>query len=292
MAKAADQASQYEVIARLRQFGHLPRIAVEDLPRLSLDSPEVREGLDSFLAFSGYELRAGATGGIDRLAIGAVMQPRCGCSDFEGVGELDEASAEMEATTGSGSWPAGCHPDFPGRHTFTVQFDFRGMPSYLGNPDDPTSPFRQAWELCRAAYADMGIAFIPRNDSRANTLVTWQRGAGWLGLAIVGRSQTCGSRIWAKYDNRYRPSALVHQWARLFAHEFGHNMGFSHLRGGIMNPSLSQGEFTPRAWRGDPGESRMRSWFGGEPVPLGPLPGPGPDPNPGNRFDWQGAKIA
>jgi hypothetical protein len=181
MAAAADQTSQYEVIAKLWQYGHLRRpdrpnnIRVEDLPKLTLCSPDVREGLDSFLQFNGYELRADATGGLDRLAIGAVMQPRCGCNDFEGVGELESSADELAATSGSGSWPANCDPAFPGRHTFAVQFDFRGMPSYLGSPEDPSSPFSQAWGLCRAAYADMGLAMLVKKAAaNCQAIFTWK----------------------------------------------------------------------------------------------------------------------
>ena len=157
------------------------------------------------------------------------------------------------------------------------------MPSYLA------PVFESAWELVRQAYANMGILFL-REDSngRANTLVTWQRGAGWIGLAIVPRSPRCGDRIWAKFDNRYRPAQLLDQWSRLLAHEFGHNMGMSHSRGGIMNPSITSGKFTPTAWRGDPSESILRRYFGGVPVPIPGSPNPPVDPKAEDPIDPTG----
>lgn len=164
------------------------------------------------------------------------------------------------------------------------------MPSFLGSPDDPNSIFEQAWCLQRAAYANMGIVFIRQDDNnRANTLVTWTRGNGWIGLAIVPNQFSCGLRIWAKFDTRYAPSAMLDQWARLLAHEFGHNMGSGHdNRGGIMYPSIRSGKFTTTAWRGDPRESWMAARFGGVPVDLDDTPDK-PDPPtdpPGPNEYW------
>lgn len=299
MSDAAAKAHPYEVIARLWHFGHLRRpddpdpVKVEDLTKLTLNSFKVRQALDSFLVFTGLPMEVGTSGKLDPLAVGAVLQPRCGCNDFEGVGELSAEEAATEVgTTGRGSWPANCHPDYPNRHTFTIRFDFRGIPSFLGNPADPNSPFSLAFRLCRMAYANVGLAMIVVNSGVSNCLVTWQRGAGWLGLATVGMNLSCGSKVTAKFDNRYSPTQMVWQWARLLAHEFGHNMGFRHLSSGIMRATLSSGEFTETAWRGDPGESRMRSWFSGIPVPLDIVPGPGPIPGPSTGFDWGGAKLA
>jgi len=46
-----------------------------------------------------------------------------------------------------------------------------------------------------------------------------------------------------------------------------------------MNPSITSGPFTPRAWRGDPSESALVRFFGGIPVDLG-IGGPDPEPEP------------
>jgi hypothetical protein len=275
---------QTDLIRRLWDYGHFhnpahPTGVVEaDLPKLKLTDASVRTALASFQEFMAADFDRLALEEHGRIGIAdGDMGPateklfeveRCGCPDYEMAtdGHVEQA--------GRGSWPNNCRPDFPGLHTFSVQMNKAGMPSYLRDTIEP------AWDLCRRAYANMGILFL-REDSnnRANTLVTWQRGAGWIGLAIVPRSPQCGERIWARFDNRYQPRDLLNQWARLLAHEFGHNMGMSHSRGGIMNPSIVSGPFTPTAWRGDPSEPILRRFFGGQPIPIdGPKPDePKPD---------------
>lgn len=274
-----------EIIRRLWDLGHfhnpahMTDVKEQDLDQLTLTDGVVRTAMASFQEFMAADFdrlsavhhgRPGITDGdIGPASVDLMSVERCGCPDY---------AMSVQEATGSGSWPANCHPDWPGVHTFTIQVDKRGMPSFLGSRDDPDSVFERAFERMRQAYADIGIVFIREdNNSRANTLVTWQRGAGWIGLAIVPSRMSCGLRIWAKFDNRYSPSALFDQWARLLAHEFGHNMGMSHFRGGIMNPSIVSGPFTPTAWRGDPAFGSLRRFFGGEPVDLG---GDKPDPDP------------
>jgi hypothetical protein len=203
---------------------------------------------------------------------------RCGMPDYQ----------EGDMAVGSGSWPANCRMDvWPNTHTFSVQVDKSNMPSFLGAKNDPDSVFEQCWIRVRQAYADIGILFIREDTNpRANTLVTWQRGSGWIGLAIVPSRPQCSSRIWAKFDISYKPNDLFNQWCRLLAHEWCHNMGLSHTRGGIMNPSIVSGPFTATAWRGDPSEPALVKFFGGVPVKLGDTPDkPSPDPIPNSPVE-------
>lgn len=267
-----------EIIRKLWDYGHFRNPAVptgvteSQLPMLDLASSEVQTAITSYRDFFGLPMAAGGSLTLDLAE--SLAADRCGCPDYE------EASGEMDAT-GRGSWPVGCHPSYPNNHAFTIQVDKRNMPGFL----HPV--FEAAFELCRKAYRDIGIAFIREdNNSRANTLATFERGRGWIGLAIVPRGPKCGQRIWAKFDVRYQPRDLLNMWARLLAHEFGHNMGMSHSRGGIMNPSIVGGVFTPTAWRGDPSESILRRYFGGQPIPDTT---PDDDTKP---FDWSGAKLA
>ncbi len=240
------------------------------LPHYSMDHEVVRNAVASYQGYMAHEFdrlcaechgRPGIVDGVVGPATRELLQiPRCGYPDFG-------------FATGNGSWPVGCHPDWPDNHAFTVNMDFSGMPSYLDGV------IEEAWDLCQAAYADIGIVFIREDGNRnANTTVTWTRGSGWIGLAIVPSNPRCRDRIWAKFDNRYRPSALLDQWARLLAHEFGHNMGMGHSRGGIMNPSIISGTFEGNEWRGDPSEPILRRYFGGEPVDLDPDDDDEPDP--------------
>jgi len=281
------------VILRLYELGHfhnparITGVQEKDLPTLKLTDKVVRIAIQSYQEFFAPELdrfsaeeygHVGvADGELGPATAKLFAMERCGYPDYE-MARTEEA--------GAGSWPANCRSDYPGIHTFSVQMNKAGMPSYLANVIEP------AWELVRQAYANMGILFIREdNNSKANTYVTWQRGAGWIGLAIVPSRPRCGDRIWAKFDNRYRPSQLLDQWARLLAHEFGHNMGMSHSRGGIMNPSITSGVFTPTAWRGDPSEPLLRRYFGGNPVPVGGEP-PVPPTEPTPPIDAGGLYFA
>jgi hypothetical protein len=266
-----------DVIQRLWDTGHfrnpahMTDVQEADLPTLNLHDAPVRIAIQSYQEFFAPDLdrfsaehygRIGvADGEVGPATMDLLTMERCGYPDYT-----------IEAANGSGSWPANCRSDYPGVHTFSVQMNKSGMPSFLQDVIEP------AWDLVRQAYANMGILFLREDDNpKANTYVTWQRGAGWIGLAIVPRSPRCGERIWAKFDNRYRPGQLLDQWARLLAHEFGHNMGMSHSRGGIMNPSITSGKFTPSAWRGDPSESILRRYFGGVPVNIESPDDPKPD---------------
>lgn len=192
---------------------------------------------------------------------------RCGCPDI------------MPDSTGSGSWRVGCHPDWPRNHAAVYRVNKSRMPAYLRDS------FEEAWALMVSAYANVGLAIV-RNDTgnNYNSLVTFEAGRGWIGLAIVGRNHTCNSRMWAKFDTSYGRSftrqRLIWQWAFLLAHELGHNCGFGHTRGGIMNPSLINGTFHPDQWRrnNDPAFPTLRRWYSGQPLtdpaPIWSIPQP------------------
>lgn len=271
----------------LWKLGHfrnpeMPTDVIEDeLDSLPLTSDAVKLAIRSYQDFMREdldrlsEIEYGRLGVVDG-EIGAVTSqlfavPRCECADYPD---------DVAPAVGRGSWPSGCWEEYPNNHAFAVHLDLSRMPSFLNDV------FDECIERCFAAYRDIGIAFFKTPDkNRSNTHVTFQPGRGWIGLAIVGQGQTCRTApIWAKFDTRYRPSRLVDQWSRLLCHEFGHNMGLSHSRGGIMNPSISSGQFTKTAWRGDPSERILTRWFGGDPVPSrNPPADPDPDePDPPN----------
>lgn len=254
------------VIKRLRKYGHL-NVNDDQARRLSIGDQIVQDAVASYQRMWHTELTALSPNGVGLVDGWAgpvtetlLRQPRCACADFA-------------LETGRGSWPVGCHPDWPNNHAFTINVDKSGMPSYLNDVFEP------AYESCRASYADVGIAFVREDGNRrANTQVTFVRGSGWIGLAIVPNSPQCGEVIWAKYDNRYRPADLENQWARLLAHEFGHNMGMGHITGGTMNPFIIGGEYTRTQWRGDPSFPKLERFFGGKPIggegPKDPEPPP------------------
>jgi len=272
MTVASDMIQKLFDLGHFRNPAHMTSVVEADLPSLRLTDERVRVAIQSFQEFMSADFDRLALEHHGRIGIAdGDMGPateelfsveRCGYPDYE-----------IMAANGSGSWPSGCHPSWKNNHAFSIQVNKSGMPSFL------QSIFEDAFTLVRQAYANIGMVFVreDKND-RANTLVTWQRGAGWIGLAIVPRSPRCGERIWARFDNRYKPSQLLDQWARLIAHELGHNMGMSHSRGGIMNPSITSGKFTPTAWRGDPSEPLLKRYFGGVPVDIGGTPEPPTSP--------------
>ena len=238
------------IIEQLIHYGHL-------LPGSysSLDDSRVIDAIERYRNFLQlYTLDVNSLFSIDR----------CGRPDFEAVG--------------SGSWPKGCNPDNPAVHSVLYYVNDSRMPLYLKDS------FEESWDLMRKAYADVGLE-VRRSSSSSNynSLVTFERGRGWIGLAIVGRGQTCRTRMWAKFDTSYGSSfsrvRLVNQWAFLLAHELGHNCGMSHTRGGIMNASLINGTFHLDQWRrSDPALPILTRYYDGNPIvedaPIWTIPAP------------------
>lgn len=179
-------------------------------------------------------------------------RPRCECPDY---------GSDVQAATGSGNWK-GCHNigDF---HAAKAYIDDRRMPGFL------KPHFDEIWDNTVAAYRAIGLLWMRTDDrSSANTIISWETGRGWIGLAIVGQGKTCGSQIWAKFAPSYNPSKTVRMWSGLFMHELGHNAGLQHTRGGVMNSYLLS---LPASWEGDPSRSILARKYGGVPVGGGDL---------------------
>ena len=199
---------------------------------------------------------------------------------------------------GTGNWPS-CH-NVGKYHCATVRVNPSGLPSFL----QPL--FVQVLTRVQKAYADVGLLFRFLNmnkvdilngeelDTNINIEMSFvNSSSGWIGLAIVGNSQTCQSNIWCRFLATYKGGSsnesIITQWTTLIKHELGHNCGRSHTSGGVMNPSLVTG--LPAEWTAsDPTTSWLKSQFGGTPVPIpgdnGPDPGPNPDP-PDPMPDWK-----
>lgn len=206
--------------------------------------------------------------------------------DLQAVVERMQADTIMPAQ-GSGNW-SGCH-GVGSFHCAVARWDLTRKPGHL--PDDL---FRTVLSDTQAAYAGVGLLwrFV---DAQMRDLITGEdldglnvntdcsfvpRSDGWIGLAIVGRNETCSSRIWARFLATY-PGGQNQQdiranWGTLVRHELGHNCGRGHSPG-IMSPSLTRN--LPATWEGDSSESWMRQQFGGEPVPIPGEPVP-PEPGP------------
>lgn len=234
------ELSDKEIINLLVKYGHL-KARPEVIKRLKIDDKPVVRAIDSFRGFMG------PVSALDTQSLFKVH--RCGLPDI------------VDNATGQGSWRVGCHPNYPNNHSVVYQVNKTRMPGFLKDVFEP------AWDLMTQAYAEIGLMIIRDDQTKNyNSLVTFEKGRGWIGLAIVGRNQTCSTKMWAKFDTVYKPSDLLNQWARLLAHELGHNCGLSHTRGGIMNPSITSGVFDKTEWTTDPAYSTLKKWYGGQPV--------------------------
>jgi hypothetical protein len=276
-----------DIIQLLWDTGHfrnpdrMTDVQEDDLKDLTLDDPVVKEAVASYQEFFKDEYEGFGKLTMQRsVQVDGVIGPatmelfsmeRCGCPDFETTAQA----------TGSGSWPSGCHSEFPSNHAVTVSVDKRRMPRFLNDS------FESIWDRVVECYADIGMALIRKDGAtRPNIEFYWTNLPGsTIGLAIVPNGPGCRSAIWCRYDVGYNPRDTFNQWARLIAHEIGHNMSLRHTRGGVMNPSILRGEFTSTAWRGDPSERILSRYFGGEPIggPAPPPPPPVPPPPPTDK---------
>lgn len=201
--------------------------------------------------------------------------------DIQQIVERMQSDAQLPAF-GSGNWK-GCH-NVGEYHSASIGVDTSGLPGFL------KPLFVQVLKNVQAAYAGVGLLF--RFISTGGTdLLTGEsfvgninsdmsfvnNSSGWIGLAIVGLGETCGSKIWCKFLATYKggsdTASIITQWTTLIKHELGHNCGRGHTNGGVMNPSLVNG--LPTAWGpDDPSTSWLKGQFGGVPVPIpgSPLP--------------------
>lgn len=199
------------------------------------------------------------------------------------VVERMQADAALPAF-GSGNWK-GCH-QVGQYHCATVGVNTSGLPVFL-NP-----VFMEVLKNVQRAYAVVGLLFRfiragkdmltgEDFDGNINTEMSFVNSSdGWIGLAIVGQGETCGSKIWCRFLNTYRGgsdnASIITQWTTLIKHELGHNCGRSHTTGGVMNPSIVNN--LPTEWvPNDPSTGWLKQQFGGVPVPI---PGGGPTPKP------------
>lgn len=215
--------------------------------------------------------------------------PRCHVPDFApppGVRfsfsdpATQEVAQQMQndyflEAVGVGNWKR-CHGvgDF---HKAIVEVDLRNMPLHLSKD----GIFKEVLMHVQKAYADVGLLFVFVADGV--DLLTGGNVAGtpnidfsfvtssdgWIGLAIVGQGQNCGSRIWCRYLASYKGGStresIIDQWVSLILHELAHNCGRGHTAGGHSNPSILTG--LPRFWYpSDPTTPWMKAQFGGIPV--------------------------
>ena len=198
--------------------------------------------------------------------------------------EVALAMQHAEPALGIGNWK-NCH-NITDAHCAIVQVNPGNMPGHV----QPV--FNDILRQVQKAYADVGLLFLfvdgNKKDILTGTVVESnvnidmsfvRKSDGWIGLAIVGTNQTCGSRIWCRFLATYlggtTPAQIIQQWVSLIMHELAHNCGFGHTSGGVLNAFLING--LPGIWApNDPATPKMKQAFGGVPVavPGGGTPKP------------------
>ena len=280
-----------EIIQLLENTGHLgwplgsaSGMVLTDIGCRSLGQPAVARAVASYQDFMLPDLDrfclkhhgrpAHADGKPGPATYELFAQPRCGCPDY---------GPNVAAATGNGSW-AGCH-GVGGYHAAKIHVYRENMPGFL------VPHWEEVLERAIASFAKIGLRFIrAERPGAANITVTFEtRSRGWIGLAIVGSNQSCGTTIWAKFLATYQPKDTVEMWTELVMHELGHNAGLQHSRGGIMNPSIIYG--LPATWIGDPSEPILNRMYGGEPVPGSAPPTPEPPSGIVGRLEMSDGKA-
>lgn len=256
----------------------------KDLAKLTLDHPIVKQAIASYQDFMSYHGDMFSLKHHDRPMqhdgdVGPATKEllaieRCAVPDYT----LDPLPA-----VGTGNWPR-CH-NVGNFHAATFYVNRKTMPAFL------VPIWDRVIANVKKAYAEVGLKLIETDDGNShNTSMTWVRpDGGWIGLAIVGRNLKCSDKIWQRYDQNYKggssTEAIVNQQSSLKQHEWGHNVGLGHSRGGVMNSSIING-LPQGTWKNDPSESQLKKWYGGEPVPGGnPLPPDVPVPPTGGGDD-------
>ncbi len=243
-------------------FGKLQAVPIEGAMPITVTTAAVERAIASYqdfmvenldpLALLHHSRPLRCDGYVGPATRQLMEQDRCGCPDY---------GPDVQPAEGTGSWKR-CH-EIGNFHAATVFIDESGMPSFL------KPKFDEVWKRNVAAYDELGLRWIRTEDDDANIIFSFVlRSNGWIGLAIVGQGQSCGSKIWCKYLARYQPSNVVREWTSLVMHELGHNAGLQHTRGGHMNAGILNG--LPASWKGDPSESILKRYYGGEPIPGGP----------------------
>lgn len=304
-----DETFQQYAIAILWETGRLFSVPQASIANLTLRDQVVIDAMIDMMKFHAPEVAVRTLDAHGRLPefdgeVGPAMKgffeedipKRCPVPDYappKGVSfqfadpalqEIALAMQVAEPALGIGNWKS-CH-GIGDAHCAVVQVDPTNLPGHV----QPV--FKDILRGVQKAYADVGLLFLfvdgnkkdlltgTAVESNVNIDMSFVRQSeGWIGLAIVGTNQTCGSRIWCRFLATYTggstPAQIIQQWVSLIMHELGHNCGFGHTSGGVMNAFLVNG--LPGIWTpSDPTTPKMKQAFGGVPVavPGGGTPKP------------------
>lgn len=309
-ARKPEETFQQYVIAILFETGRLWSVPQASLPTLTLRDPVVIEALIDLTKMHAAEMAVRTLVAHNRLPVfdGEVgpatvaffesdIQGRCPVPDYAppkgvvfafedpAIQEIALAMQNAEPALGVGNWKS-CHL-IGNAHCATIMVNPANMPAHV------RPVFPEILKRVQKSYADVGLLFRFLDQNRKDYLTGEEissgvnidmsfvtRSDGWIGLAIVGTNQSCGDRIWCRFLSSYRGGntneSITQQWTTLLKHELGHNCGYSHTSGGVMNPSLVNG--LPTEWaQTDPTTPKLRRDFSGVPVQI---PGGGPPKPP------------
>lgn len=267
--------TEQDIIQFLDKTGHLsapfgePRTLNKPVKDFKINDREVVEAVQSYQAMFAVNLeplvakhhpsRASAAiqvdGKVGPATFELMQTPRCDCKDYE--------PESVAMAVGSGNW----------KRCWSIGEFHCAKVNFKNSPPAFLAPvFEQVWNRVVQAYAELGLLFKKAEPGeQANIDINWQKpDGGWIGLAIVGQNQNCGSNIWARFDQGYQPANIVSEWTTLMKHELGHNCGLQHSSGGVMNPYIVKG--LPVSWKGDPSYNLLTARFGGQPIPIAPRP--------------------
>jgi hypothetical protein len=186
--------------------------------------------------------------------------------DLQAAVESQQRFFEVVGATGSGSFPVpGCDPQRKNRateHSIVVNVDISNCPaSTLAKIDDII-------DFCRKCAAEFGLSarYVKAGVKGPTHWFNYGSLPGsTIGYNYFPTPGTCNQTVTGKIDTGFSASTIVE--AGLWVHEHqGHGCGLNHTRGGIMNPSINT--INPLSWRGDPAESTIKRYWGGESVPL------------------------
>jgi hypothetical protein len=269
-----------EIIDWLWKYGHFRNpeivdthnIQESDLGILTLENRVVKDAIRSIqMLDANFELLsqqhhnrvAQFDGEVGPATRELLTLPRCGSPDYQ-------------AATGEGSWPVpGCDPTRPNRET---EHSIRVALNTSNASSKVKAYLEESLQMVRDAYGEMGLSvrYILDGSTDVEIVKRFQRlGGSTIGWNHILQRSTCNQTLEGRLDSGYQPDAQL--FAVLECHETGHGVGAGHTRGGIMNPSILR--VSPLTWRGDPSESKMARWFGGEPIDDEPTP-PTPVQNP------------
>jgi len=307
----------------LKAMGHLPTVEAKDLATAMVTpSPESEAAVKDRGCFTPDFPDEEIAKSTDPGKLADCLQ----CADEDGFDEADGEELARHLITshqrmlarssGSGSFPAGCDPDWPDRHVATVYFDKNTFPNGFFHENVTSGDLdglveakvwgtREkvmdlysgrtildvAWDLFVLTYIRVGILHKQVSDAAsANIVIRGKRIPGNVVGYAYFNNGSCDDQVDHFLDTGYRPGLLT--FTQLLSHEGGHNNNLDHefrrehIHHGIMSyndPDLywgfSTGEGLYQLPR-DPSHDDLARYYGTEPFPVNEPVEPGPDPQP------------